>query len=234
MQFTIDKLVELGALTLDKALLVSLTPLSDWTLRRPYTVGKVGDPVATLTVRLTDTQPPIWRQVVVPASIRLDRLHHVIQAAMGWQDSHLHAFVHGSERYGQLDDEDDFDLGVRDERGTRLNAVLAKEGDSMSYEYDFGDSWEHEITLDQVLTATPDGRYPRCVAGERACPPEDCGGTYGYEQLIKTLANPKDPGHRDMRRWLGLHDGARFTPAHFDVAEANTRLDGRLRVRRRT
>ena len=114
-----------------------------------------------------------------------------------------------------------------------LKALLGKEGDSMLYEYDFGDSWEHEITLDELLTATPEGRYPLCVAGERACPPEDCGGTGGYEQFIETLTDPTHPDHEQMRKWVGLPEGVSFDPARFDLAEANARLDTAIRVRRR-
>ena len=114
-----------------------------------------------------------------------------------------------------------------------LNALLGKEGDSMHYVYDFGDYWEHEITLDELLAATPDSRYPLCVAGERACPPEDCGGTWGYEQLIETLTDPKNPDHEQMREWAGLSEGVSFDPARFDLTEANARLDSAVRVRRR-
>jgi hypothetical protein len=233
VRLTVDKLVAFGALTLDKACIVSLTPLSEWTLRRPYTVSKAGEPVAALSVTLLDTQPPIWRRVLVSANIRLDRLHDVIQAAMGWQDYHLHVFTKGTDRYGVPDRDDDFELGHRDERAVTLNALLSKEGDSMHYDYDFGDNWEHEITLDELLTATPDSRYPLCVAGERACPPEDCGGTGGYEQLIETLADPKHPDHEHMRGWAGLSEGVSFDPARFDLTEANARLDSAVRVRRR-
>ena len=108
VRLAVDKLVALGALTLDKALTVSLTPLSEWALRRPYTVSKAGDPIAALSVTLLDTQPPIWRRLLVSASIRLDRLHDVIQAAMGWQDYHLHVFTKGADQYGEPDRDDDF------------------------------------------------------------------------------------------------------------------------------
>jgi hypothetical protein len=229
VRLTIDKLVALGALTLDQTLTVSLTPLSEWALRRPYTVSKAGEPIAALNVTLLDTQPPIWRRVFIPTSIRLDRLHDVIQAAMGWQDYHLHVFTKDTDRYGVPDG--DFELGHRDERAITLSTLLSKEGDSMHYEYDFGDGWEHGITLDELLTATPDGRYPLCVAGERACPPEDCGGTGGYEQLIETLADPEHPEHEHMREWVGLPEGVSFDPARFDLAEANARLDSAIRLR---
>jgi hypothetical protein len=230
VRLTVDNLVLLGALALDKRFTVSVTPLGEWAMRRPYTVSKAGEPVAALTVTLLDTQPPIWRHVLVPAHIRLDRLHDVIQAAMGWQDSHLHVFSRGADRYGLPDDEAPDE---QDERAVSLDALLVKEGDSMLYEYDFGDGWEHDITLDELLTATADGSYPRCVGGERACPPEDCGGTSGYEELIETLADRKHPDHKDMREWMGMAKGATFDPARFDLAEANARLDAAVRVRRR-
>jgi hypothetical protein len=233
VRLTVDKLVALGAVRLDEVVSVSLTPLCEWALRRPYTVSKAGEPIAALTVTLLDIQPPIWRRVLVAASIRLDRLHDVIQAAMGWQDYHLHVFTKDDDEYGVLDRGDDFELGHRDERAITLSSLLSKEGDSMHYEYDFGDGWEHEITLDEWLGATSEGRYPRCVGGVRACPPEDCGGTGGYEQLIETLADPNDPDYEHLREWVGLPEGVSFDPARFDLAEANARLDSAVRVRRR-
>jgi Plasmid pRiA4b ORF-3-like protein len=228
----VDKLVSLGALVRDGAHAVSLSALGDWALRRPYTVTEVGKPIAVLRVTLIDSKRPIWRRVLVPADIRLDRLHDVIQAAMGWEDRHLHVFTKGTDRYGELDGDDDFDLGHRDERAVPLKALLGTEGDSLRYEYDFGDGWDHDIVLEGLLAATGDGRYPLCVAGERACPPEDCGGVGGYEELERTLADAEHPDHEHMREWVALPDGVDFDPARFDIAEANARIDSAIRVRR--
>jgi hypothetical protein len=229
----VDILVTFGALTRDERSVVSLTALADYALRRPYTVAAVGQPVAALHLTLLDSQPPIWRRVLVPASIRLDRLHDVIQAAMGWEDYHLHAFICGADRYGVLDRDDDFDLGTRDERAVPLSRVLGQGGDALRYDYDFGDGWEHRIVLESLVPARADDRYPLCVAGERACPPEDCGGVGGYEELQRTLADPEHPDYEHIREWVGVPVGVNFDAARFDVAEANARLDGVVRAGRR-
>ncbi len=231
MSQAVDLLVALGALRPD-ATVVSLTPLADWALRRPYTVTGPGRPIAALRVTLAGSKPPIWRRVLVPADIRLDRLHDVLQAAMGWEDYHLHLFSKGADRYGELDDDDDFELGHRDERLVALSSLLCADGDSLGYEYDFGDGWDHDIVLEGLLAATANGRYPLCVAGAGACPPEDCGGIGGYEELERTLADPEHPDHEHMREWVGLPDGVEFDPARFDTAETNTRIDSVIRARR--
>jgi len=119
----------------------------------------------------------------------------------------------------------DPELPLHDERKATLSDLARHEGDSFGYEYDFGDSWEHDILLEKLIAAEPGGRYPACVAGERACPPEDCGGTPGYEELIDILADPGHDEHEDMLRWLGIDNGHDFDPARFDVDDANRRLD---------
>jgi hypothetical protein len=169
---------------------------------------------------LGSSKPPVWRRLLVPADIRLDRLHGVIQAAMGWEDYHMHAFSDGSCEYGLADPE----LGHRDERKATLGRLLKREGERMRYTYDFGDDWEHEIVVEKVLAAEPGVRYPVCVAGKGACPPEDCGGVWGYEDLCEALANPAHEQHQEMLEWLGLQTAAEFDPARFDAEEVNRAL----------
>jgi hypothetical protein len=159
--------------------------------------------------------------------MRLDRLHHVIQVSMGWQNSHLHAFSVGSTQipdssvvYGTPDP----DLGHRDERKVKLGDVVGKDGDRLEYIYDFGDSWEHEIVVEAVLSATPDRRYPVCVAGEGACPPEDCGGIGGYDELRRVLADPGDDEHESMLEWMDLEKATDFDPSKLDLDEINRTL----------
>jgi hypothetical protein len=168
---------------------------------------------------LGSSKPPVWRRLLIPADIRLDRLHGVIQAAMGWEDYHMHAFSDGSCEYGLADPE----LGHRDERRATLGRLLKREGEQIRYTYDFGDDWEHEIVVEKVLPAEPGVRYPICVAGKGACPPEDCGGVWGYEHLREVLADPADEEHGEMLEWLGLQAAA-FDPARFDVDEVNRAL----------
>jgi hypothetical protein len=195
----IDVLVDLGALVEDEPGAVRLTPLADWALRRRFAPRKSGEPVAQLRIELRHIEPPIWRRVLVPAALRLDRLHTVIQEAMGWQDYHLHMFTKDDERYGSPDP----DFPLRNERRHTLRDLAAVEGASFDYEYDFGDSWDHHIVLEKLLEADPDGRYPICVAGARACPPEDCGGPWGYARLDR----------RD------------FDPERFDLDDVNRRIN---------
>lgn len=216
-------LVTLGALVDEEAATgtVRLTPLAEWALRSRYGAVAPGDQIAQLKITLLDIDPPVWRRVLVPATIRLDRLDRIIQAAMGWTNSHLHMFIHPSGHYGVPD----LDFPLHDERRTTLRDLAAREGETFRYEYDLGDSWEHELMLEQLSTAEPGGRYPACLDGARACPPEDCGGVHGYADLVETLADPGHPEHQHLLEWLGIDKGSDFDPAHFDATDANRRLD---------
>lgn len=172
-----------------------------------------------LRIDLLDSDPPIWRRLTVPADITLDRLHHVLQAAMGWTNSHLHRFEGGTsdgetERYavalGFMPDEDP------DERGVPLARLLSEPGDSMLYEYDFGDSWEHLVTLESVEA---DGGIV-CLDGAGACPPEDSGGIWNYNEMRPAYTDPSHPEHAELTEWLG----GPFDPDRFDADEATRRL----------
>ncbi|MFF7641522.1 plasmid pRiA4b ORF-3 family protein [Streptomyces canus] len=179
-----------------------------------------GDAVLQILVELADVDdPPVWRQLLLPASIRLDRLHSVIQDAMGWQNCHMHAFTIDGVQYGHPDGE----LGFRDERTATLGALL-KSGAQCVYTYDFGDSWEHLITVEQFRTAAAGLHYPYCVDGAGACPPEDCGGAPGYSDLKVILADPAHGEHHAMLEWLGLRSATEFAPDRFTPDAANTRL----------
>jgi hypothetical protein len=166
------------------------------------------------------TKPPVWRRVLVPSDIRLDRFHEVIQAAMGWTDTHLHVFCTELGDYGVPDPE----LGFRDEHRTTLGALLQGPGDQIRYTYDFGDDWEHAIRLEKIVPADPDRLYPSCAAGKSACPPEDCGGRWGYTDLRGVLADPGHEEHEGMLEWLELEDASEFDPGAFDLEEVNDSL----------
>lgn len=160
-------------------------------------------PPYQLKISLLEIEPEIWRQVLVPRGVRLDRLHEIFQVAMGWTNSHLHEFRVGDIRYGEPDPE--FDEGdVRDERNVRLCEVAPGVNDSFLYEYDFGDSWEHLVVVEKVLTPEESPAHlPVCLAGARACPPEDCGGVPGYESFLEALRRPHArgaPGHAHVGR----------------------------------
>lgn len=153
-----------------------------------------------LRVTLDGVTPEVWRRVLVPGGYTLDRVHRVIQHAMGWCDCHLHSFDIGGVQYGEPDQEDD--IGLVDELDTRLDSVV-RTGDSFRYTYDYGDWWEHTVTVEAVWPADPDERYPVCMEGERACPPEDVGGVYGYRRLLAALRDEEHPEHAELRAWLG-------------------------------
>ncbi len=165
------------------------------------------------------SKPPVWRRVTVPAALTLDLLHEVIQQVMGWEDGHLHVFSTAWRNYGVPDS----DLGYADEAKVTVAQVLAEPGARIRYTYDFGDDWEHEIVLEKVLPPDPVAGLS-CLAGKGACPPEDCGGAWGYASLKEVLADPHHEEHEDLLDWLGLDSAADFDPAQFRLDKANARL----------
>jgi len=181
--------------------------------------------IAQIKVSLQDVEPAIWRRLEVPAEIKLARLHVALQAAMGWQDYHLHAFRIGDIEYG-LPDPDYEPMGVplKDDRRATLRSLVSV-GESFVYEYDFGDGWEHEILVEAVLAPRPRTRYPRVVDGARACPPEDVGGPPGYEGFLEAVGDPRHAEHDSMLDWAG----GSFDAEAFDTDAANRELDIRFR-----
>ncbi len=155
------------------------------------------------------TKPPVWRRVQLRADTRLDQLHEIIQAALGWENYHLHTFTVGEEEFGPRDPELMLDCG--DERTVTLGE-LTDIGARFRYTYDFGDNWEHEITVEDLLDPDPDTHYPILLAAKGACPPEDCGGTWGYADLKAILADPNDEQHEERLEWLGLDNASEFDP----------------------
>lgn len=137
----------------------------------------------------------------------------IIQEVMGWDGYHLYSFTIAGSEYGQAGD--DFD--VRSQNNIKLLDVVAGEKSKFFYTYDFGDDWEHEIIVEKELSAAPDTKYPLCVKGKRACPPEDCGGTSGYKELLEILADPEHPEYEEKMEWFNSD----FDPEFFDVDEVN-------------
>jgi len=168
-----------------------------------------------IKVSLRGAKPPIWRRLKVPASSTLADLHRIIQYAMGWDDYHLHAFDVGGTRYGIPDPE----LELRDEARARLRDVAPADGAKFRYEYDFGDGWEHDIIVEKILDEPV--KQPVLLAGRRACPPEDCGGIWGYARLLEVLADPQHEEYEEMSTWV--EDG--FDPDALDVDGINGLLD---------
>ena len=180
--------------------------------------------VFQLKVALLNTKPPIWRRILVEGSMTLAELHEVIQAAFGWWNCHLHDFEIGSAHYGIPDADWDFGLSTNDERTTRLDAI-ADEGVSFHYTYDFGDDWRHKVTVEKVGAVESGTAVPDCIGGRRACPPEDCGGPWGYQDLLESLDGPGAPDYQIDLVGLGF-DPARFDPSDFALNLANIRSTG--------
>lgn len=188
-------------------------------------------PIADLTqifrikVTLRGSQPVIWRRIEVPAAIALSDLHAVLQIVMGWTDSHLHHFYVSTSRgvhpvfYGMLDPDWDTE-DTLDERRYALNQVVHKARQKLIYEYDFGDSWEHELLLEKVVAADPSAEYPRCLEGEYNGPPEDVGGLWGFANFVSIMSNPRHKEYAEMREWYG----SRYDPLDFDLVAVNKRL----------
>jgi hypothetical protein len=177
-----------------------------------------------LKITLVGSKPPIWRRFLVKSDTLLSDLHLIIQTTMGWTNSHLHQFIIGNDSF-QPDyegmDDDGYSQPYTDKR---LNDFLKKENSKIVYEYDFGDSWNHEIVLEKVLEEEKGTFYPTCVTGKNACPVEDCGGIWGYEDLIKVLKNKKHPEHEEMKEWVGLEEDEDFDPTEFDKEYINESL----------
>lgn len=185
------------------------------------TAEKGNAPIYHLNVVLLDSEPPIWRRLQVPGDAKLDWLHAVLQIAIGWTNSHLHQFRTGENCYSDTRNnfaEFEGDSKTLEESKFTLQQIASREQDAFGYDYDFGDSWEHEITVEKILP--PDAAASmtaRCLDGARACPPEDCGGVWGYSDLLEILKNRKHPEHKSMKEWLGRA----FDPEAFDVEKTN-------------
>ena len=159
------------------------------------------DTIARLKITLDDVKPAVLRRIEVPLNIRLDRLHLVIQAAMGWSNSHLYEIRARDVGWGEPDpDERD---GPLDARKARLIGVLEDVGvKTLRYIYDFGDGWEHTIKIESITDATSGVAYPRLVEAAGRCPPEDVGGPFGYAELLEAIRDPKHERHAEMTEWI--------------------------------
>jgi hypothetical protein len=174
-------------------------------------------------ITLKDIKPAIWRRIQV-RHCTLDKFHERIQTAMGWTNSHLHHFQIDDILYGDpwLLDEDFVEMNYKNSREVTLSNILPKSGKRFhfEYEYDFGDSWWHEVLFEGCLRVEPGQRYPLCIEGERACPPEDVGGTSGYQEFLEVLADPSDEQHEQFVGWIG----GSFDPHNFDSEKATKRM----------
>lgn len=176
--------------------------------------------VHQLKITLQESTPPIWRRIQIPADYTLRELHEVIQTAFGWLDYHLHLFEVKGVQYGDLEPEFEDEPPVHRDNRTKVRTVLSRLGATMTYEYDFGDCWQHDILLEGMFLAEDAVPYPRCVGGARHAPPEDCGGVTGYEDLLRIIQDPEDEEYEDMMQWLG----GQYDPEAFDQEDINWAL----------
>ena len=182
-----------------------------------------------IKVTLRDSQPPIWRRFQVRSDITLAKLHRILQRDMGWEDAHLHQFVIRSQYYGIPDQDEVEPNKTRDEQKYKLSDVVPTEGSQFAYNYDFGDYWQHALVIEKTLPPQEGARYPVCLAGARACPPEDVGGLSGYADYLEAMADPGHEGHENMLQWR-----APFDPESFSLAAVNRQLQKKFRSVQKT
>lgn len=201
--------------------------------RTPKSTADDFNEIATIRIELRWTDPVIWREVEVPTSLTLKRLHDVIQVVMGWCDYHLWEFTVAKRRYGLSMDEDWGTEPRFEAAKTRLRDVLSPRKTSMDYIYDFGDSWEHKLTVTNIRQGDPGLSYPRLTGGEYSAPPEDCGGVPGYYDILDVLADPNHPDHAERQKEYEGFDPDAFdeTPVKFALGRiANQRKGAKARI----
>lgn len=182
--------------------------------------GSTKSPIYQIKVTLDNSQPPIWRRILVRSDIALGELHLILQAVMGWQNHHLHQFIVGQTYFGEPHP-DYFDyVEMLDESQVNLNQTVTGEKFRFRYEYDFGDSWLHTLLVEKILPPEEGVEYPVCTRGRRACPPEDVGGMWGYYHFLEAIQDPDHPEHKSYLEWVG----GSFDPEAFDLDEVNERL----------
>ena len=174
-----------------------------------------------IKISLKGSKPLIWRRVLVFSDTPLLKFHYIIINSMGWNGGHLHQFIHKGSYYSKSDDFYEVDDDVIDysKKNIKLNYFLKKIKDKLVYEYDFGDSWIHNIELEKILPEDKALKYPTCIAGAECCPPEDCGGIYGYYQMLEILNNPSHPDHEEFKE-----NFENFDPDDFDLEFINESL----------
>lgn len=201
--------------------------------RTPKSAFESFNEIATIRIELVDSVPLIWREVEVPTSMTLKVLHDVIQAVMGWFDCHLWEFTVATRKYGLAMDEDWGTEPRFEASKVRLRDVLAPGKTIIDYIYDFGDSWEHRLTVSGVRQGDPDHSYPCYVGGERNAPPEDCGGLPGFYEILTAVADPDHPDHAEMVDWFDEYDPDTFDdlPIKYAIGRiANQRNAAKVRL----
>jgi len=170
-----------------------------------------------IKVELRYSEPIIWRRILVNSNILLVDLHRILQTVMGWTNSHLHLFSDNRNEYSPIEFEVE---GAIDSRITKLSKILKKENEKILYEYDFGDGWEHDLILEKIQLEDENSNAPICIDGKRNCPPEDCGGIGGYENLLEIISDKKHPEYKETITWLG----GKFDPEYINIEKINKSL----------
>lgn len=175
-----------------------------------------------IQIALKGFKPKIWRRILVPSDLLLSDFHKIIQTSMGWTNSHLHQFVKNRTFYiVRIQDDDMWDeMDNVDYKKMKISDLLKKEKEKIIYEYDLGDGWEHDIILEKILPIDDKIKYPVCLTGKMNCPPEDCGGVWGYSDMLEILKQPDHEEHESFIEWLGDE----FDPEYFDKDEVNELL----------
>ncbi len=172
-----------------------------------------------IQIALKGFKPKIWRRILVPSDVLLSDFHMIIQTAMGWGNAHLHQFIKNDTYYSERMPDDDFwdEMDNVDYEKIRISDLLNSEKEKIVYEYDFGDGWMHDIILEKILPMEKHSQLPICLTGKGNCPPEDCGGIWGYADMLEVLKDPKHEEYKSYIEWLGEE----FDPVYLDVNEIN-------------
>lgn len=187
--------------------------------KAPLRAVKAAAPIYQLHIELLYLEPAIWRRILVPATIKLPKLHVALLWTMGWAGGHLHEFVVGHDHYGIPDPNYDTPPLIQSEDRITLGAALGARK-TFTYLYDYGDGWEHRVTVEKILPPDPGLKSPRCLAGANACPPEDVGGPPGYLDFLEAISDPKHDEHKAMLEWCG----GSFDPTAFQLDDVNDTL----------
>ncbi|MDH0342068.1 plasmid pRiA4b ORF-3 family protein [Chromobacterium haemolyticum] len=178
---------------------------------------KLAGDMLVLHIELAEVTPKVWREIVVPDSITLPELHVAVQITMGWRGGHMHEFQIDHRSYGTPDPS--FPDEVLSERRVSLGQALGGTR-KFVYLYDFGDDWHHTIKIRKTMPRDPSLKLPCCTGGENACPPEDIGGPWGYEEFLAAISDPQHEKYDTMLKWCG----GEFDPTRFNLASVNARL----------
>jgi hypothetical protein len=173
-----------------------------------------------IKVTLNDIHPPVWRCILVTQDTTLSEFHNILQVVMGWGNYHLHQFTINDVSFIDPRIDEDASSEFKDEANYSLDQVIPQEGVQFTYEYDFGDGWNHTLIIEKILSSEGGIFYPHCLEGKRACPPEDVGGAWGYEEFVKAIRDPFHDQHEHFLSWIG----GEFDPEAFDLEDINTQL----------